>query len=451
MSVDQKGVVLIELMLAFSIWAIFLSAIVPLWFTLTSSDRVFERYVDEEGLWIWHVLFTNLSNDLGRKYTDRNTFIVENKKTGNSTMVSDWKNSFAHSSCRDVNFSKGHIVPFSGNFYLDGQSIPQDMKVRGHYLYLSADSATSTDADFYVVDIKGPDKPMLISKLDTGPGLRGIYLSGYTAYAANSSVNSQAVAINIADAMNPKISWSFKAAGSHSTTTSIGKSIATDGSRLYIGTEKSTLPELFVVDTITHKEIAHAEIGAVVNGLYIDHSSIYVASPLNPELSVFSVPAIPLASSNASSTTPPASLLLTPINSYEAPGSTGNGKSLDVVNNNIYLGRTLGGNELIELESGTSSASLINKTKDIKIGATVDAMIASKDYLYILTANSAKEFQIWHRDPGPSWSLSSYIDLPSRAVALACSSGRIFIALGRASIVDVNGTSSPILEIAPDP
>lgn len=447
MSINKKGIVLVELLLAFSIWALFLSALVPLWSTLANPDFTFTRYVNEEGLWLQHIFPTRSFVDLAKIYIDRNIFIAKAEKEQNSTMVFDWKNSFAHSACRDVNFSKGRIMPQGGNLFLDGQSIPQDMKARGHYIYLTADSATSSDADFYIADIKDPDNPLLVSKIDTGPGLRGLYLAGYTAYAANSSVNSQAVAITFADPLVPAVTWSFKVAGSHGTTTSVGKSIASDGARIYIGTEKSTFPELFVVDALTHQEIAHAEIGAAVNGIYIDHFSIYIASPLNPELSIFPVPL--LADTTSTGTTP--SALLLPINSYEAPGSTGNGKSLDVVNMNVYLGRTLGGNELIELVLGSTSAASLKKTKDAKIGATIDAMVASKDYLYVLTANSGKEFQIWHRDASSSWSLSSFIDLPGRAVALSCAQGRIFVALGMAGASGASGTTSPIIEIGPDP
>ena len=79
-----------------------------------------------------------------------------------------------------------------------------------------------------------------------------------------------------------------------------------------------------------------------VNGLYLNHKTLLVSSPVDPELMSFDI------TSGFKQGT-----------SYDAPGGSGNGKAIEVINNNILLGRTLGGNELISLvDKGRMSVQL---------------------------------------------------------------------------------------------
>jgi hypothetical protein len=114
-------------------------------------------------------------------------------------------------------------------------------------------------------------------------------------------------------------------------------------------------------------------------------------------------------------------LLLVPIAQYDAPGGSGNGKSIDIFNTDIYLGRTLGGNELMKLDS------YLLPLHDARIGATVDGIISSRDFLYVLTSNSEKELQVWRKS---DLTLSQTIDLPSRALGIGCSGQYLYVAMG---------------------
>lgn len=399
----KGGVVLVELLLAFALWVIFLVGIAGLWFLLFNSDSLIDRYID----------MTNL-------YAD--TLSGENGI--------DWNDLFGKRSCESVSSGKFKIAP-STSPRLDGQSVATAMKIRGNLLYLSANSATSSDADFYIYDMKNPLAPQLLSKLDTGPGIVDLNLRGYSAEVANTSINAQLQVIDISSSNNPRLSWAFKVPGSHGTTTSLGTSVISDGPHIYFGTEKSVLSELYVIDSISHQITATYEVSAGINNLYISKGLLYMVTPLDPELSILDVSKLPS---------------IKMIAQYDAPGTTGNGKSIEIKNDSVYVGRTVGGNELIQLsrpkyeDLSVSTTTSLAITFETKIGATVDDMIASRDYLFILTNNSTKEFQVWRRNAS-SLTLVQTIDLPARAVNLGCTK--------QGSIVVALGTNDPLLVLEP--
>lgn len=350
-----------------------------------------------------------------------------------NTLATDWHNSFGKKSCRKINSPHVHILNSVDAIILEGSSTATSIGVQGDYAYITANSGSTTEADFYVINIANPVHPVLVSKIDTGPGLVGLALAGYMAYGANTSVNSALQGIDISDPSHPYVTWSFKIPNSHGTTTAISRAVVTNGLTIFIGTEKSTLSELYAVDATTHLLESTAEIGSGINGLYIDHSSVYVASPANPKLQVFSF--------NQNK-------ILSPLSSYDPSGALGNGKSLDVFNETVFLGRTVGGNELMTLQAPTSTAASVPSSpmtleKDAKISATIDGMIASKDVLYILTSSVGKEFQVWSYSPLPSPTLSSIqtVALPKRAVGLACGDRYIFVALA---------SNQPLLVLVPE-
>lgn len=388
-NVKIKGIITIELLLAFFLWAIFLTGILGLWFTLFGPNIPMFQYIDQENFFV--------KQEGVISYLDRGIKIVKN--SGLVALVTDWKNDFGRKTCRGLDAKKLISIPIEP-FVLDGQNVATAMFVRGSRIFLTANSASTTDPDFYSISITIKENPTVESKIHTGPGLSSISVLGYMAFVSNTSVNSQAQAIDISN--EPQLVWSFKVPGSQGTSTALGKVIVSDGNVVYLGTAKNHGEELYAISASTGVRLNSYELSSGVNGLFLNNSKLYVSSPVDPELLVFDT-------------------ALKSIGQYDATGGSGNGKSIEVVNEDIYLGRTLGGNELIKL------TDKLTKVVDVKIGATVDAMIASKNQLYVLTGHSQKELQVWNTEGGLT--LNQTVDLPARAVALGCSGEYLYVAL----------------------
>lgn len=397
---DNRGIISVEILLAFFLWAIFLTGIASLWFSLFGSKIPLYSYIEDQN-------FLIDPEGIGTStFTDRGIKKVEGSG-GLITYLSDWNNGFGKRTCRGLNTANLKQV-VTEPLTLDGANIASAMFVRGSYIFLVTNSASTTDPDFYVISIREKDNPVLISKIDTGPGLSALSVAGYVAYVANTSVNSQAQAIDVSDLLKPRVVWSFKVPGSNSSSTSLGKSITSNGASVFLGTAKSSFSELIMLSATSGQMIKGYEIGSGVNNIFSDQDKLFTLLPIDPELMIFNIN-------------------LEPIAQYDAPGGSGNGKSIDIFNNDIYLGRTLGGNELVSLDTNLSSLH------DARIGATIDGIISSRDFLYVLTSNSQKELQVWRKS---DLTLSQTIDLPARALGIGCSGQYLYVA---------KGTNTPLL------
>ncbi len=420
----------VEILLAFFLWAIFLTGIVSLWFTLFNPSIPFFEYINQENF------YTQLSNNREVASSFTNSFIGRGVKLFTSSngllaSITDWQNGFGQKTCRGLYADRLRNVQ-SGeaeSLELDGMNVASAMVVRGRYMYLATNSGSTTDPDLYIISLADQRNLSVISKIDTGPGLTSLAVAGYTLFTANTSINSQAQAVDIGDPIHPLLKWSFKVPGSQGTSTALGKAVVSNGNQVFLGTAKNASSELFSLDAETGQLLAEREMGTGVNGLFLNHSLLYVTSPIDPELLVFDT-----------------SAALQLVTHYDAPGGSGNGKSVEIVNDDIYLGRTLGGNELMHLsveDQYESSASMtIVKKSDAKIGATVDAMIASENSLFVLTGHSQKELQVWKNVEGSDQLfLGQTIDLPARAVGIGCDGQYVYVALG---------THIPILIFEPE-
>lgn len=399
----------VELMLALFLWVIFLSGIISLWFVLFGPNIPLFEYVENETFLV-NSMTDELTNESGI-LVDRDIEFVTSVK-GLKTLRINHQQSFGQKSCRGLNVESLQSANMTSIIELDNQNSATAAIVRGLTIFLTSNSSSTTDPDFYVISIEDRRAPKIVSSMNTGPGLSSIAVAGYVAYVSNTSINSQAQAIDISNPLNPILKWSFKVPGSQGTSTSLGRVIATDGKRVFLGTAKNASQELYSLDPMTGQLLSSFEISGGVNGLYLNGSTLYVASPVDPELMVLDV-------------SERESMRL--IGQYDAVGGSGNGKSIERATDSLLLGRTLGGNELISLD--IASSSNIRKNSDAKIGSTVDSMIAAKNVLYTLTAHAQKELQIWKTTDG-KLSVEQTIDLPSRGVGIGCSDGFLYTILG---------------------
>lgn len=338
----------------------------------------------------------------------------------------DYVDGFSQRSCRGggagqlsvQQFSLANVPSFNSSTSTGptGGNIPTAIEVRGNTIFISSDSATSSDADIWVIDISNRSAPKLLAALDTGPGIIAEYLVGNILYVANTSVNAQLQAIDVSDLMHPKLTWSYKVPGSNSATNPISHALQYWRGKIFLGTIKTTLPELYELDvssgtTTQPALITSAEIGAGINDMYSAHDLLFIATPLDPELSVLDASSLRL------------------LDTFDAPGAFGNGKHLDIWNNNVFLGRTVGGDELMWLGQSTAGSTGVWANASKKISHSIDAMITNRDTIYMLADNDQKEFQVWHWQASSTLSLQQGIDLSVRGVGLSCGNRFIAVAL----------------------
>ena len=240
-----------------------------------------------------------------------------------------------------------------------------DMDIFQNKAYVTVNNADANTAPtFSIFDVSDPtEKPLFLGSLDNAStvssGLNAVHaIKNYayvaSAYGANfdtclQGANcSQLQVINISDSANPSVAANFKVPGvGGSGGQAIGKSIFYRGGYIYLGLAKTgSGPEfniLDVSDPVLPKLIGNYSVGNGVNALYVKGKYAYLATPNDEELTILDIgdPANP-----------------TKVGGFDAPGGSGNGKTVDVVGNTLYLGRTLGGNEFFILDNSNPASSL---------------------------------------------------------------------------------------------
>lgn len=269
-------------------------------------------------------------------------------------------------------------------------------------LIITVNSASTTEADILLFDIYLEGNIFRLNPrdyMDTGPGINDALLIDNYLYALNTSVNSHVQTffinnennlLNIGDTYISELSQSY----------SIPKKIYLFNNRLIVGAEKNNLGgELVISDLLIDRNtpIFHglsAEIGGQVNDIYGDRNILYVTTAQDIELFIFD--------ENFSI-----------INSYDAPLSLGNGKSVYHLYPYIFLGRTIASFELNILDFKNNIINLINK---YKFSGTIDFIISTGKSMLFINNNSMKELQFMSSD----FSFSKSINLPSRVTAYTC-------------------------------
>lgn len=424
MYIRQKrvnGFALIEIIFALALWTFIFPAIVSFLFsihmkslslTTTLSDINFaEKYA------VNFDVYSSFSRNLmmySFKLPSITNFLFD-------FVIEDMNESYGLNNCDDLNTDNLVEIHQDTPLIFSSTNHATNIIARNSIVYISMNSSSTTDPDLYTLDVKDPTHPIIINNLDSGPGISDMVLAGYILYVGNISVKNQVLAYDMYDPRHPVLLWSYKINGSNASTSPLTKALAFYNHLLVFGTQKTPLSELYVLDiTTTPTLIDEFEIGSGVNDVFGYKNKLFVSSPLDPEVQVFDMNTL-----NNS----------LPITIYDAPGGSGNGKRLEIYNNEIYLGRTLGGQELNVLTyMSNTSTNPIQLVTSVQIKASIDGLVSSKDYIYLLTSDSTKELQIWKKQFNAKGevnklSFSKGYDLPSRATGITCSGTYLYISL----------------------
>ena len=258
------------------------------------------------------------------------------------TLISDWRGTAGNDTC-DSNLSGDwknpqveQVIDFS-DFAESASSTYAigDIDAYKNKLYVAMEkTGTKTDATFFVFDVSDPAMPALLKKIDNNSGamsgINAIAVDKNHAYLASSTTKQ----FQIIDTLqNPLKIFSYKINNGEEAL-----SVFYGNNYVYLGLKKIDGPEFNIInvnDINNPVVVGSFEIGAGINDIYVKGDYAYLAHPAD------------LTSPSESGREQLTVLNITnPANPYRAggffheEGMGGHGKSLRVIGNRIYLGRT---------------------------------------------------------------------------------------------------------------
>jgi type II secretory pathway pseudopilin PulG len=309
----------------------------------------------------------------------------------------DWKNPFIMSTA-----------------FLSGSSTATSVKVQHEIAYVGANSALQSDPDLYIFAVSDPHSMKLLSSLNTGPGIESLALAWPYLFLANTSINAQLQVVDVSDPRNPILRLSFKLPGGFKDIGYVGNTLSYNRGLLALGTRKSLGPEVHLLNAsnpLNPIEVAAYEAGSTINNIWLGDTSLYIATPLDEEFSILSI-------SSAQQ--------LQYSGGYNAQGLSGSGLSLYQLGSTMYLGRTVGEQELIALN--TSSSSLPAVQSSVAVKSSVEGLLIRNPFLFLTSIDSAKQFEVWTIDSSSAFHQLRTLKLSSRGTAIDCDGEELFVA-----------------------
>lgn len=295
-----------------------------------------------------------------------------------------------------------------------------------HKLYVTVSNQNgNNDETFFILDITDPTStPQIIGKLDNSPGtisegLNAVAVDGEKyAYVANAYDSSpqgcienhncaQLQVIDFSNSASPFIAKNLKIS-SFTTGNKLanGVSIFYKNGIVYLGLANATSgAEFYILDvgglgvgTPTNPVIlSNIEIGNGVNAIFVRNNYAYITSPNSQELKIFNI-------TNLSSPVP--------AGNFNATTGAGNGKSIILVGNKLYLGKTVpnAGNDFHILNNSNSNITL-PELGGINSSSSINGIIVRNYLAFLITSNG--QFQTWKIDnPSTITQYASPLTLP---------------------------------------
>jgi VCBS repeat-containing protein len=337
-----------------------------------------------------------------------------------------------------------------------------DLDVFNKKLYVVAsDTPVPNPQSFFIVSL--PDdpsqNPTVLGSVDNNgssqTGLSAVRVSGNYAYVANAYAgsasncvqNSNCAQLQVIDISNPSSPSVVKNLKIPTVTSggklSAGTSIYYKNGYVYLGLAKATTGNEFNIIDVggggggaspTNPILKGGyPIGNGVNSITIKGNYAYVVSPNNENLTIIDI-------SNKNNPTPPRAGGFTPIDLPEANGVGSNhGKTISVIGNTAYLGRTYGPKEFYALDiANPGSLSVVGAPLNIGSGnqTSINGLLI-RDFLAFFITPS--QFQVWNISDINNiqpWTLdgttNSFLNmsiLGGSGVATNCEGDRIYVAV----------------------
>lgn len=413
-----------EGMLAFSLLTLFLVSALALSSTMHrlhySAVQNLENLrgaVGEMDQFILNQTFASTTS-FSQKVYGNNSYITEIYPL--SIAVSDFDGGWGRENCDPrISFNSETAELFTQGVDLGSGNISTDIEVRNGFAYVTADSSTASAHDFYIIDIRNPASPLIISSLETGPGLSRLEVVGHYIYAANTGSTNQLQVIDIKDRTSPVLRIKVKLPTPNASSTPAGaSSIFYHDETIYLGTHKWRGKEFSVFNVsepISPSYSGGFETDTLVNDIYVRDGFAYLAASDEGQMRILDVHDL----NNISQV------------EYFSPSGweTQEGKSLSYFEEKLSLGRTTGGfNNVSNPELfifSSASPPVISFARDIPGGNY--GSILQPDRVFVMTRFPNKEFQIWKPDLSAKLSEFSLGFFPQ---GLSCDHSSFYFATG---------------------
>jgi len=209
-----------------------------------------------------------------------------------------------------------------------------DLDVLNKIVYLTSKASDKKKDDFFVIDVTDGQNPVVTGRINTGLGLNAVDAAGNYAYVANDDKNAQLQVIAITGPVVPDLKTNYRLGEDNAACENDdkeGNTIFYYAQKVYLGTNKASGdPEFHIIDVsnpLNPTSLGCEEINEDVNAIYVKDNYAYLATS-GTELLVYNI-------------SDPANITLA--GSFDAPGSSEDGKSIQLIGNTLYLGREQGG------------------------------------------------------------------------------------------------------------
>jgi hypothetical protein len=251
------------------------------------------------------------------------------------------------------------------NFFTHPRNMPTTIRfIHRHgdrYLLIGTDSASTTDSDLYAYTIPdladdiAPPSPQLLGEYELGPGIVDFDISADELYFVERSTVQASWRIALADVLSRNSAVSESGTGTGTSTAPISVMplstlplgalplrIMSGGEYVFIGLDKNPGREIQVFRKLSGSTgfalVQGIETDAGINDMQLTPRELLVATPNEVEFMSFAFG--PDGVDGASST---------PWRTFNAPGSSGNGKAIAAYKHDAYLGRTIGNVEFYKV------------------------------------------------------------------------------------------------------
>lgn len=259
-------------------------------------------------------------------------------------------------------------VDFSGTE--DGLKI----QVQGNYVYIVRNDGTP---DFFVVDISTPASPTAIGSLNL-PGIpTNIIVSGNYAYVSNTDNAQELQIIDISTPATPTVVGTFNATGNADA-----QGVYVVAATVYLVRDTSAADEFNIINVATPSapiSVGSLNLTAIGYEVWVSGTKAYVASGENSqEMQVIDI------------TTPATPSI---VGSYDVSGNT-DALTIAGLGNTVFLGHAAN-TYILDVSTPTSPAPISSFAGAGTVNDIALNFGNSNTYVYFVTANSNKEFELF--------------------------------------------------------
>ena len=302
-----------------------------------------------------------------------------------------------------------------------------DIEVRNGVAYISVDSTIASDPDLFILNIRDADHPIVLSSINTGPGISSITLAGARVYAAAASSAAQLHIIRLLSLDTPILEKKYQLPlPQASTSPPYGISIAYDRGKVYLGTEKWDGEEFTIIDIsliANPTKIGGLEIGNQVQDIAINQNNAYIVGPGHNQLRRIDI----------SDLNNPALQ-----NSFSSSGwERQEGNVVTIFEDALNIGRTSGGFNIVadhEVFSwATTSKISLSDYISLDRKGGIYGLVIDRSHVYFVSRDINREFQIFNRDL--STTTATFYSLPAIPGRLVCDNSSLYLLAHEAPVI----------------